>query len=125
MFNKITVIGNLGNNPELRYTSDGKAVCSFSVATTGYNDVTTWIRVSVFGNQAEACNQFLTKGRQVYVEGRLSVDPNTGGPRMYTRQDGTVGTSFEMVAGQVKFLGKMDYPAVAEGRVQEEDNVPF
>ena len=125
MFNKLTVIGNVGNTPELRYTSDGKMVANFSVATSGYNDITTWVRVSVFGNQAKACAEYLTKGRQVYVEGRLSVDPETGGPRMFTRQDGTVGTSFEMVARDVKFLGKSEYPTTAEAEVQEEDDVPF
>ena len=78
--NKIMVIGNLGSDPEMRYTPNGQAVTNFNVATNHrYNtadgeqrDETEWFRVSVFGRQAETCNQYLAKGRKVYVDGRLT-----------------------------------------------------
>ena len=77
--NKIMVIGNLGSDPEMRYTPNGQAVTNFNVATNyRYNtadgeqrEETEWFRVSVFGRQAESCNQYLAKGRKVYVDGRL------------------------------------------------------
>jgi single-strand DNA-binding protein len=64
-----------------------------------------WFRVSVWGKQAEAVNQYLSKGRQVLIEGRLRPDPETGGPRVYARSDGSAGASFEVVADRVQFLG--------------------
>src|SRR5215813_7371309 len=78
-FNKIIVVGYLGRDPELRYTPDGTPVCNFSVATTErrkdksgeFRDVTTWFTVNMWGRQAEVANQYLAKGKQVYIEGRL------------------------------------------------------
>lgn len=109
---KLTAIGNLGKNPEMRYTPAGEAVTSFSIATTRKwtsnngqsNKETTWLRISVWGKLAENCNQYLTKGNKVYIEGRLNVDPKSGGPKMFTRQDGTLGTAFEVTANIVEFL---------------------
>jgi len=114
MYQKLIIVGNLGSDPEMKYMPDGQAVTNFSVAcnrrwndrTTGQQqEEVTWYRVSVWGRQAEAANQYLDKGRQVLVEGRLRPDSNTGGPRLWTRNDGTVGASFEMVADRVQFLG--------------------
>jgi single-strand DNA-binding protein len=140
MFHKIIFVGNLGRDPEMRYMPDGQAVTNLNVAcnrrwtsqATGEQaEETTWYRVSVWGKQAEACNEYLEKGRQVLVEGRLRPDPATGGPRLWQRQDGSVGASFEVVASSVQFLGSNgngngnghgdDYPAGA----QEEDDIPF
>lgn len=105
-FNKITIVGYLGRDPEIRYSGQGLAVCSFSVATAhkkkdqsgDYQDQTTWFRVSVFGRQAEACNQYLHKGSQVYVDGRLSIDE-------YTDREGQKRWSAEIAANDVQFLG--------------------
>jgi len=113
MYHKVMIIGNLGRDPEMRYMPSGDPVTTLSVATNEvWNDRegnrqerTAWWRVSVFGKQADACNQYLQKGRQVMVEGILQVDPDTGGPRIWTRQDGTPGASFELRARTVKFLG--------------------
>jgi len=113
MFHKIILVGNLGKDPEMRYTPTGQAVTSLNVATnrqyTGSDGQmvkeTIWFRVSVWGKAAEASNQYLKKGRSVLVEGRLTPDKNTGGPRTFTRQDGSVGSSFEVSASEVKFLG--------------------
>ena len=112
MFQQITIVGYLGRDPEMRFTPSGQAVTSFSVATSrSYTsnagqkvDETTWFRVSVWGSQAEACSQYLKKGRPVLVVGRLRPDPETGNPRTFTRNDGTTGASFEINALTVKFL---------------------
>lgn len=108
MYQKLTIVGNLGHDPEMRYTPAGKAVTTFSVATNRKWDggeETVWFRVSAWGRLAEVCAEHLSKGRAVLVEGRLRPDPETGGPRIWTRQDGTPAASFEVVAQVVKFLG--------------------
>jgi single-strand DNA-binding protein len=111
---KLVIVGNLGRDPELRYLHSGQAVANLSVAANRrWTDQATgqpqeevcWFRVSVWGRQAEAANQYLSKGRQVLIEGRLRPDPETGGPRIYARNDGTAGASFEVVADRVQFLG--------------------
>ena len=112
MYQSLTIVGNLGKDPEMRYTPSGQPVTSFSVATSRqYTDnngqqikETTWFRVTAWGKQAEVCNQYLKKGSKVLVEGRLTPDKNTGGPRLWTKQDGTAGSSFEMTANTVRFL---------------------
>lgn len=112
MYHTIIVVGNLGKDPEMRYLASGQAVTNFNVATnrqyTGADGQpvkeTTWFRVSVWGKHAEACNTYLKKGSKVLVEGRLNPDPETGGPRMWTRQDGTSAASFEVTAATVRFL---------------------
>jgi len=96
----------------MRYTPNGTAVTTFPVATSRrwtdasgtLKEETAWFRVSVFGKQAETCNQYLAKGRKVLVEGELAVDEKTGGPRVYTRKDGTAGASFEVRGSTVRFL---------------------
>jgi single-strand DNA-binding protein len=113
MYQKITIIGNLGRDPELRYTPDGTPVASFSVATNrkwnnsdgSQGEETVWFRVTAWRRMAEVVNQYLKKGRQVFVEGQLRPDPETGGPRVYQRNDGSHGASFEVTALTVKFLG--------------------
>src|SRR5574338_317278 len=111
-FHTIILIGNLGRDPEMRYTPSGQPVTSFSVASnrsyTGSDgqkvDETTWFRVTAWGKQAETCNEFLRKGSKVLVEGRLTPDPDTGGPRIFNRQDGSAGASYEVNASTVRFL---------------------
>ena len=139
MHQTLTIVGNLGRDPEMRYLPDGQAVCNLNVATNRrWNDRETgepqeevcWFRVSVWGAQAEACNTYLQKGRQVLVEGRLRPDPETGGPRVYIRQDGTAGASFEMTAHTVRFLGSRNgngsYNGNGAAVVEEDDEIiPF
>lgn len=143
MYQKIIVAGNLGGDPEMRYMADGTAVTNFSLATNrSWTDrstgqpvqETTWFRVSVWGRQAETANQYLSKGRQVIVEGRLRPDPSTGGPRTYTRQDGTVGASYEITAETFRFIGGRDEAGdfssgdsqgTGDMPAQEEDEIPF
>ena len=111
-YHTIIIVGRLGRDPELRYTPTGQAVCNLSVASdSSYTNrdgqrvsQTTWFRVTVWGKQAETASQFLQKGRQVLVEGRLNSDEN-GGPRIWTRQDGTPAASYEISATTIRFLG--------------------
>ena len=116
MYQSITVIGRLGRDPEMKYMPSGDPVTSFSIATDrAWNDKggqkqkeTTWFRVSVFGKQAEIANQYLSKGKMVLIEGRLQTDAKSGGPRVYTKQDGTTGANFDIVANTVRFLSPKD-----------------
>lgn len=114
MYQKLTIVGNLGRDPEMRYTSSGQAVTSFSVATTHeYNTAdgqhvkeTTWFRVSVWGKMGEACNTYLKKGSRVLVDGRIVPDKETGAPRLFQKKDGSWSSSFDVTASAVKFLSE-------------------
>ncbi|MFQ5614920.1 MAG: single-stranded DNA-binding protein, partial [Anaerolineales bacterium] len=142
MYQKIFIIGNLGKDPEMRYTPSGQAVTSFSVATNRqYTDSsgqrvkeTIWFRVSAWGRQAESCNQYLHRGSKVMVEGRLTADPATGGPKIWTRQDGTAGASFEITTYNVQFLStraedeqyqQSNTPPTNQIAEPGEENIPF
>ena len=106
-FNKITIVGYLGRDPELKTTPQGTALCKFSMATTErkkgatgeQEELTTWFRVTVWGRQAELANEYLSKGRQVYVEGRLRVEE-------YTDREGNNRSSLEVNATDLQFLGQ-------------------
>lgn len=110
-YHTLILVGNLGKDPEMRYTPSGQPVTNLSVATNRqYTDSngqqvkeTTWFRVSVWGKQAESCNQYLKKGSMVLVEGRLNPDAKTGGPRVWQGQNGP-GATFEVMANTVRFL---------------------
>ena len=113
MYQKVTIVGNLGSDPEMRYTPSGQAVTNFSVATnrrwTGSDgqaqEETVWFRVSVWGRTAETCNQYLSKGQRVLCEGRLRAD-ESGNPRVWQDQSGNWRASYELNAFEVKFLGQ-------------------
>lgn len=104
-FNKIIVVGNLGRDPELRYTPQGLAVCNFSLATNEkkrdkageMQDITTWFRVTLWRQQAENAAKYLTKGSPVYVEGRLRVEE-------WTDRDGNNRHTLEVQATEMHFL---------------------
>ncbi|NOT59557.1 MAG: single-stranded DNA-binding protein [Acidobacteria bacterium] len=104
-FNKIIIVGYLGRDPEIRYVPSGEAVCSFSMATTDKKkdgtDETTWFRVTIWGRRGETANQYLSKGKQVYIEGRLRQQE-------YTDRDGNKRTSLEVTASDFQFLGARD-----------------
>ena len=110
MLNKAMIIGNLGRDPEMRYTQSGTAVATLAVATTRSwtdkqtnqrKEETEWHRVAVFGRTAEACQQYLAKGSKVYVEGRIRT-------RNYEDKDGVKRYSTEIIADTVQFLGRKD-----------------
>jgi single-strand DNA-binding protein len=107
-YQKVIVVGNLGSDPSMRYVADGTPVTSFSVATSRKWDggeETTWFRVTAWKRTAEIAAQYLAKGRQVMVEGTLTIDRETGGPKVYQRNDGTYGASFEMRCDRLVLLG--------------------
>jgi len=105
--NKVIVVGNLGKDPETRFLPDGKAVCNFSVATTDTwkdkatgdkKEATEWHRVSAFGRLAEICGEYLKKGSQVYIEGKLRT-------RKWQDKEGQDRYTTEIVADTMKMLG--------------------
>ena len=129
MYQKIIIIGNLGRDPEMRYTPDGSPVTSFSVATSrkyGEKDETTWFRVTVWNKQAESCNQYLHKGSKVLVEGRLRPDAN-GTPAVFQRRDGSWGSSYELTAENVRFLSPKGEEAGGQnfGPMDDDEDIPF
>lgn len=136
--NKVMLIGHLGRDPELRYTSSGTPVCSFSVAVSRRSggrdreqqDETDWFRVTAWERLAEICANYLTKGQQVYIEGRVRLDEWTG-------QDGQQRSNLAVTAYQMQMLGSrrdqgmssesMDdggAPAEAEETI-DPDDLPF
>lgn len=140
MYHKLIIAGNLGRDPEMRYLPSGQAVTDMSVATNRvYTDSngqkvteTSWFRVSVWGGMAETVNQYLRKGSKVLVEGYLRPDPETGGPRVWTRNDGTPAASFEMTAQNVTFLSSRSEDQAFQDRSGgggmesvDEDDIPF
>jgi len=139
MYQTIIIAGNLGRDPEMRYTADGTPVTNFSVATnrrwTGQDGTqrerTTWFRVTAWRRLAETCNEYLQKGRAVIVEGELNPDPATGGPRIWTGNDGVPRASFEITARTVRFMGGRAEaaPVGAPGSEiegpPEEEEIPF
>lgn len=136
MYQKVLIIGNLGRDPEMRYTPDGTPVTSFSVATNRrwtdpsgqQQERTVWFRVTAWRRLAETCNQFLTKGRRVFVEGELSE------PRPYQGRDGEWRASLDVTARTVQFLGGRGEagaePTPGEGppessAITDEEEIPF
>ena len=141
MINKVILIGNLGRDPEIRYTPSGMAVANFSIATsekwkdksTGeMKERTEWHRIVAWGRLGEICGEYLSKGRQVYIEGRLQT-------RSW-EQDGVTKYSTEVIANEMKMLGSkeggnafrqdgpgspQEYsgPPLAEN--QDDDDIPF
>ncbi len=107
--NKIIIIGNLGRDPEMRYSASGNPMTSFSIAsnhryTTAAGErreETEWFNCTAFGRLADTCNQYLSRGQQVYVEGRLRS-------RQYDRRDGTPGFSLDVTVTDMQMLGRRD-----------------
>lgn len=137
MHQKLTLIGFLGGDPELRSTSSGQWVANFSVATKRQwtsadgekQEETTWFKVAAWGKMGENCARYLSKGRQVFVEGRLNQDRAQGGPRVWQDQSGNYRASFEMTAFDVKFLGAAGEARQIDPQQGEaplnEDEIPF
>jgi single-strand DNA-binding protein len=105
-FNKIIIVGNLGRDPELRYTPQGTAVCNFTMATSEkrrdkageFQDVTTWFRVTLWEKRAEVAAKYLQKGKPVYIEGRLKIDE-------WTDRDGKDRYTLDVTATDMQFIG--------------------
>ncbi len=140
MYHTIIIAGNVGKDPEMRYTPNGQAVTSFSVATSRQYTAgsgeqvkeTIWFRISTWGKLAETCNQYVKKGSKVLIEGRLTPDKATGSPRIWTKQDGSAGASFEVNASTVRFLssrseadGERSSGGMDMAELPLEDDIPF
>jgi single-strand DNA-binding protein len=135
MFQRVTLIGHVGQDPQMRYTPDGTPVTSFSVATketlsktapgggerpcpTGWKEsyngrnweVSTWWRITCWRGLAETVNQYVTKGNQIFVEGTVQGEAADGTlrPRVWTGNDGIARASFEITARNIKFLGSRE-----------------
>jgi len=139
VLNKVFLIGNLGRDPEVRFTSNGRAIAKFPVATSerwtdqdgNKQERTEWHNVVVWGKQAETCGQYLSKGRQVFVEGSVRT-------RQYDDKDGNKRYMTEIVARDVRFLGGGGGGARAADQAQtaprgeevggpppDDDDIPF
>ncbi len=126
--NKVLIIGNLGRDPEMRYTPSGKPVTTFSVATTRTwstsegekREETEWFNIVAWSSLAEICKQYLTKGQQVYIEGRLQT-------RHWDDQEGNKHTSVEIVANEMIILSERreSGESSAELTPNEEEEFPF
>ena len=138
-YQTLIIVGRLGQDPEMRYLPSGQAVTNFSLATDrSYRNSdgeqvreTTWFRISVWGKQAESCNQYLSKGSQVLVEGSLRPDKETGRPRVWTTADGRTGASYDVTAQTVRFLSTRSSNqggAASSGAAEsapEDDAIPW
>ena len=137
MYHRIIIAGYLGRDPEMRYTPNGTPVTTFTMASNRrwvdqqgqQQEETIWFRISTFGRLAETCNQYLSKGRAVLVEGRLRPDEG-GNPRIWVGNDGVARANFEVVATTVRFLGRTEEAAPFEEReerpvVEDEEEIPF
>ncbi|OGO11020.1 MAG: single-stranded DNA-binding protein [Chloroflexi bacterium RBG_16_47_49] len=126
--NKVMIIGNLGRDPEMRYTPSGKPVTTFSVATSRSwstsegekREETEWFNVVAWTSLAEICKQYLTKGQQVYIEGRLQT-------RHWDDQEGNKHTSVEIVANEMIILSERREAGEgsSESESIEEEEFPF
>jgi single-strand DNA-binding protein len=125
--NKLMIIGHLGRDPEMRYTPSGRPVTTFSVATSRSwhsadgerHEETEWFNVVAWGNLAEICNQYLHKGQQVYVEGRLQT-------RRWEDAEGNKHFTTEVVAKDMIMLGdRRDTPSPSDEPVDDEEALPF
>jgi single-strand DNA-binding protein len=136
MYQKVIIAGNLGRDPEMRYLQDGTPVTSFSVATNrvwtnadgSRSEEVCWFRVTAWRRQAEACAEYLSKGRPVLIEGRMTPDRDTGGPRVWVGNDGTPRASYEITSDRVVFLGGGEAREQQEPERPEEvaeDEIPF
>ncbi len=134
-FNKLTFVGHLGSEPEMRYTPAGKPVTNFNVASNDQytNDsgetvkTTTWFRCTAWGRQAEIYNQYLKKGSKVLIEGKLRPNPSTGRPEIWTRQDGTPTADYNVTVQELYFLDGKSGSGSEESQppAAPEDDIPF
>ena len=126
MYQSTKLIGNLGKDPDARYTPSGQLVVSFPMATSHsykkdeeWHTETTWWKITVWGQRGEACQNRLQKGSRVFVEGRITVDKETHNPRVFQLKDGTWASSLELTANTVIFLDKKQKDD------SDEDQNPF
>ncbi len=123
-YNKVILIGNLGRDPELRYTPSGLAVCDFSVATNEkkkdsngeFQDITTWFKITLWGDKAENASKYLEKGRQVYIEGRIRLSE-------WTDRDNNTRQTLEVTASEMQFLSDGNRSSNVSGDGMDDSEV--
>jgi len=135
MYQKLIVVGRLSRDGEMKFLPNGDPTLSFSMATDRtWNDKggqrqkeTTWWRVTIFGKIAQSLNEYLVKGATVAVEGRLRVDPKSGGPVVYQKRDGTHTASFEILADQIRLVHSPKWSTAGSdtGGSSYAEDVPF
>lgn len=135
MYQKLIVVGRLARDGEMKVLPNGDPTLSFSMATDRtWNDrngqrqkETTWWRVTIFGKIAQSLNEYLVKGAAVAVEGRLRVDPKSGGPVVYQKRDGTHTASFEILADQIRLVHSPKWSTAGSdsGGSGYAEDVPF
>ena len=126
--NRVTIIGNLGQDPSMRYTQGGSAICTFTVAVSeqwkdknsGQQQTRTeWLRIKAFGRLAEICGEHLHRGKQVYIEGSIRTDK-------YTDKEGIERYSTDIIASEMQLLGgKSDRSDSRPGASDDSESVPF
>ena len=124
MLNKVILIGRLGREPELRFMPNGEAVCNFPVATSESwkdkngqrQEATEWHNVTMYRKLAEIAGQYLTKGSQVYLEGKIQS-------RKYQGKDGIERTAYEIIANEMKMLGGNSQATQEQQTAQAQDNI--
>ncbi len=137
-YQKLIIVGNLGRDPEMRYMPDGTQVTTLNIATNrrwnspdgSKNEETTWFRVTLWRKDAENAAQYLSKGSRILVEGRLTPDKATGGPKIWTRQDGSAGASYEVTADRFVMLSSRSEAGSTPGTAEApeaygEEEIPF
>ena len=132
---KTDIIGNVGRDPESRYTPSGAQVTSFSVAVNEqYTNAsgervknTIWYRVNMWGKSAETAAQYVKKGMKIFVSGTLKADPATGAPQMWQDKSGNWRTAFDLTGREMEFLSSRgeSAPADAGDMLPPEDDIPF
>lgn len=139
MYHIVIVVGNVGKDPEMRYTPQGQAVTNFNVAANRQYKTkegetvkeTIWFRVQSWGKRAEVNNQYVKKGMKVLVEGTLIPDKATGAPKVFKKQNGESGATFEVNASTVRFLSRVEAELYEgnqgenDGSALDEDEFPF
>lgn len=136
MYHNLILVGNVGKDAEMRYTPSGQAVTSFSVATnrqytSGNGEAvkeTIWFRATAWGKTAEICNEYVKKGMTVLIEGRLTPDKSTGGPRVWKKDNGESAASFEVSINTIRFLSRKQaeqHEQMQGAEIPPEDDIPF
>jgi single-strand DNA-binding protein len=129
---EIIFTGNLGRDPEMRYTPSGQAVTNFSVAETRKwtgadgqkHSETTWLRCSAWGKTAENCNAYLKKGKKVLVRGRLTPGAD-GTPKTFQASDGTTKAGYDVTVENIEFLSDAQHAEGEAAPEQTEETIPL
>lgn len=129
MFHTITLIGRVGQDPETRTTKTGLEMATFSAAVDIKGQkgtkLTVWPKITAFGQLSKIVSQYVHKGSTVFVEGRLSPDATTGAPKIYTKKDGSMASSYDIVAEKVQVIASDKTSSPAIPTFDDPSDLPF